>query len=181
MKGMAAERSKFQRHLDSFFRGLFFEENGKPKSANLLYSFLLAILFVLIYGASYLLLLDPLERAFSGAGVGFRNLIEYLVPALAGSALCLLFTLLPGEKKGLAAGAYLWMGGLLVAVMLFELLLIDWSDARTEYGLFMAIVNLPGIASVLTGGIPALLLYRRERKAQAAREKAKERPSWYKG
>ena len=77
-------------------------------------------------------------------------------------------------------GAYLWMGGLLVAMMLFELLLIDWSDAATEYGLFMAIVNLPALASVLTGGIPALLLYRREQRAQAeAESKAAERPSWY--
>ena len=178
---MAMKRSKFERKLDGFFRGLFFEENGKPKSASLLYSFLMAILFILVYGACYLLLLGPLEKAFSGASVMIRNLVEYVAPALAGSALCLLFTLLPGEKKGLVAGAYLWMGALLAAVMLFELLLIDWSDARTEYGLFMAIVNLPGIASVLTGGIPALLLYRRERKAQAAREKAKERPSWYTG
>ncbi len=178
---MAVKRSKFERKLDGFFRGLFFEENGKPKSASLLYSFLMAILFILIYGTCYLLLLGPLEKAFLGASVMIRNLVEYVVPALAGSAVCLLFTLLPGEKKGLAAGAYLWMGALLVAVMLFELLVIDWSDARTEYGLFMAIVNLPGIASVLTGGIPALLLYRRERKAQAAREKAKERPSWYAG
>ena len=181
IQSMVGKRSKFERKLDGFFRGLFFEENGKPKSASLLYSFLMAILFILIYGASYLLLLDPLEKALARTSVLLRNLAEYLVPALAGSAVCLLFTLLPGEKKGLAAGAYLWMGGLLVAVMLFELLLIDWSDVRTEYGLFMAIVNLPGIASVLTGGIPALLLYRRERKAQAAREKAKERPSWYKG
>ena len=179
MKGMAAERSKFQRHLDRFFRGLFFEENGKPKSANLLYSFLLAILFLLIYGTSYLLLLDPLERAFAGASVAVRNGMEYVIPALVGSAVCLLFTLLPGEKKGLVAGAYVWMGALLIAVMLFELLLIDWSDARTEYSLFMAIVNLPGIAAVLTGGIPALLLYRRERKQKAAQAAPKDRPSWY--
>lgn len=177
---MAAEKSKFQRNLDGFFRSLFFEENGKPKSASLLYSFLLAILFILIYGASYLLLLAPLERAFAGASVGVRNAAEYLIPALIGSAICLLFFLLPGEKKKLAVGAYVWMGALLIAVMLFELLLIDWSDAKTEYGLFMMIVNLPGLAAVLTGGVPALLLYRRERrKAEADREKAKERPSWY--
>lgn len=179
IQSMAGKRSKFERKLDGFFRGLFFEENGKPKSASLLYSFLMAILFILIYGASYLLLLDPLEKALAGTSVLLRNLAEYLVPALAGSALCLLFTLLPGEKRGLAAGAYLWMAALLIAVMLFELLLIDWSDARTEYGLFIAVVNLPGIASVLTGGVPALLLYRRERKARAEREKVRERPSWY--
>ena len=177
---MAGKGSNFQRKLDGVLRSLFLEENGRPKSAVLLYSFLLAILFVLLYGASYLLLLGPLESALSGAPVWVRNLAEYVVPALAGSVLCLLIAFLPGGKKRLVLGAYLWMGGLLVAMMLFELLLIDWSDAATEYGLFMAIVNLPGLASVLTGGIPALLLYRREQRAQAeAESKAAERPSWY--
>lgn len=176
---MAAKRSDFQRKLDGVLRGLFFDENGRPRSAALLYSFLLAILFILIYGACYLLLLDPLEGALQGSSALWRNLAEYLVPALAGSALCLLFTLLPGDKKGLVLGAYLWMAGLLAAMMLFELLLIDWSDAATEYGLFMVLVNLPGLAAVLTGGIPALLLYRREKGRKAAQEEGKDRPSWY--
>ena len=177
---MAGKGSNFQRKLDGVLRGLFFEENGKPRSAALLYSFLLAILFILLYGASYLLLLDPLERALSGASVFWRNLAEYVVPALVGSIPCLLVAFLPGDTKRLVLGAYLWMGGLLVAIMLFELLLIDWSDAATEYGLFMVLVNLPGLASVLIGGIPALLLYLRERKGRAEAEtKAPERPSWY--
>ena len=176
---MAGKGSNFQRKLDGVLRGLFFEENGRPKSAVLLYSFLLAILFILVYGASYLLLLGPLESALSAAPVWGRNLVEYVVPALVGSAFCLSIALLPGDRKRLVLGAYLWMGGLLVAAMLFELLLIDWSDAATEYGLFMAIVNLPGLASVLTGGIPALLLCRREQKARAEEESKAARPSWY--
>ncbi len=176
---MTAKRSKFQQRLDGILRGLFFEENGKPKSAALLYSFLLAILFVLIYVVCYLLLLGPLESLFSGASVPVRNGVEYLIPALAGSGLCLLFTLLPGEKKGLVAGAYLWMGALLAAAMLFELVLIDWSDAGTEYGFFMVLLGLPGILAVLTGGIPALLLYGREKRRKAQREAVRERPSWY--
>ena len=176
---MAAKRSTFQRNLDGFLRGLFFEESGKPKSAALLYSFLLAILFVLVYGAAYLLLLGPLETAFSAAPVWARNLAEYLLPALVGSALCLLPAILPGDRKKLVAGAYVWLAGLLLAMMAFELLLIDWSDAATEYGLFMALLGLPGLAAVLTGGVPALLLYHRERKARAAETSAPERPSWY--
>ncbi len=176
---MASKRSFFQRKLDGILRGLFFEENGRPKSAAMLYSFLLAILFVLIYAASYLVLLDPLEKFFSGAPVPVRNAVEYAVPAVVGSALCLLFVLLPGEKKGLVAGAYLWLGLVLVAVMIFELFLIDWSDAGTEYGLFMALLGIPGILAVLTGGIPAMLLYRREHATKGAQEPLKARPSWY--
>ncbi len=176
---MAAKRTELQRKLDGLLKSLFFEENGKPKSAALLYSFLLAILFVLIYGAAYLLLLEPIEKGLADAPVWARNLAEYLLPALAGSGLCLLFTLLPGEKKRLVAGAYLWLAVLLVAMMLFELCLIDWSDAGTEYGLFMALLGLPGLLAVLTGGLPALLLYRREQRARAASEAS--RPSRYRG
>ncbi len=133
---MARERSKFQQKLDGFLRVLFFEENGKPKSADLLYSFLLAILFVLIYLTAFTLLLEPIEKLLSGASVTVRNIAEYILPAAAGSVLCLLIRHFLKERGKLALAAYLWMTVLLAAVMLFALLLIDWSDAKTEYGLF---------------------------------------------
>ena len=63
---MAKERSKLQRCVDSFTRSLFLDENGKPKSATFLYAFLLSLLFVAVYIAAYLFLLDPLHEAFSG-------------------------------------------------------------------------------------------------------------------
>ncbi len=177
---MAKERSKFQQKLDGFLRTLFFEESGKPKSADLLYSFLLAILFTLIYLMAYMLLLDPIEKLLSDASVTVRNIAEYLLPAAAGSALCLLIRHFLKERGKLALAAYLWMTALLIAVMLFALLLIDWSDPKTEYGLFMALIGFPLIASILTGGIPALILHRKMMKKRAEAEKAKERPSWYK-
>ncbi|MBQ6293492.1 MAG: hypothetical protein IJK77_06455 [Lachnospiraceae bacterium] len=181
---MAKERSKFQQKLDGFLRTLFFEESGKPKSADLLYSFLLAILFTVIYLAAYVLLLGAVENLFSGCSVTVRNIAEYILPALAGSLVCLLIRKLLKEKGKLALAAYLWMAALLIASMLFALLLIDWSDARTEYGLFMALLGLPALCSVVIGGIPAFLLHRRERRkkeqeAAAEKQKAKERPSWY--
>ena len=180
---MAKEKSKFQQKLDGFLRNLFFEESGRPKSADLLYSFLLAILFTLIYLTAYILLLGPIERLLSACSVTLRNVAEYLLPALAGSCVCLLIRRLLKERGKLALAAYLWMAALLIAAMLFALLLIDWSDARTEYGLFMALLGLPALCSVVTGGIPAWLLHRRQKKAQeaakAAEKKAKERPSWY--
>ncbi|MBQ5950918.1 MAG: hypothetical protein IJL66_02065 [Lachnospiraceae bacterium] len=183
---MAKERSKFQRWVDGVLRSLFFEENGKPRSAAFLYSFLLALLFAFIYIAGYLLLVDPVEKLLSGASVAVRNAAEYLLPALVCSGICLLLTLLPGSAKRLVAGAYLWMGALVLAMMLFELVLIDWSDAATEYGLFMILLGIPGLLAVVTGGIPAFLLYRRDAKKQREKEKEqekkeKERPSWYHG
>ncbi|MBQ6426037.1 MAG: hypothetical protein IJK14_00290 [Clostridia bacterium] len=177
---MAKERSAIQRKIDQFLRVLFLDEKGAPKSAVLLYSFLLAILFVLIYLAAYLLLLDPLEQLCSGASVAARNIIQYLVPAIAGSVPCVALYFAFPKKKQLVPYAFLWMVALLVAIMLFELLLIDWSDAWTDYQLFLVILAIPLAVSILCGGIPATLLYRKDmKKAREERENAPKRPSYY--
>ena len=177
---MAKERSAIQRKIDQFLRVLFLDEKGAPKSAVLLYSFLLAILFVLIYLAAYLLLLDPLEQLCSGASVAARNIIQYLVPAIAGSVPCVALYFAFPKKKQLVPYAFLWMVALLVAIMLVELLLIDWSDAWTDYQLFLVILAIPLAVSILCGGIPATLLYRKDmKKAREERENAPKRPSYY--
>ena len=177
---MAKERSALQRKIDQFLRVLFLDEKGAPKSAVLLYSFLLAIFFVLIYLAAYLILLDPLENLFSGASVAVRNIVQYLIPAVAGSIPCVALYFAFPKQKQIVPYAFLWMAVLLIAVMIFELLLIDWSDAWTEYQLFLVILAIPLAVSVLCGGIPATFLYRRDmKKEREAREKAPERPSYY--
>lgn len=177
---MAKERSALQRKIDQFLRVLFLDEKGAPKSAVLLYSFLLAIVFVLIYLAAYLILLDPLENLFSGASVAVRNIVQYLIPAVAGSIPCVALYFAFPKQKQIVPYAFLWMAVLLIAVMIFELLLIDWSDAWTEYQLFLVILAIPLAVSVLCGGIPATFLYRRDmKKEREAREKAPERPSYY--
>ncbi len=177
---MAKERSALQRKIDQFLRVLFLDEKGAPKSAALLYSFLLAILFVLVYLAAYLLLLDPLENLFSGASVAVRNIIQYLIPAVAGSIPCVALYYAFPKQKQLVPYAFLWMVVLLVAVMLFELLLIDWSDAWTEYQLFLVILAIPLAVSILCGGIPVTFLYRKDMKREREeREKAPKRPSYY--
>ena len=55
-------------------------------------------------------------------------------------------------------------------------------DDKTEYAFFLTLIVFPLLASILTGGIPALLLHRKEQKERekAEKEHAKERPSWYK-
>ena len=177
---MAKERSALQRKIDQFLRVLFLDEKGAPKSAVLLYSFLLAIVFVLIYLAAYLILLDPLENLFSGASVAVRNIVQYLIPAVAGSIPCVALYFAFPKQKQIVPYAFLWMAVLLIAVMIFELLLIDWSDAWTEYQLFLVILAIPLAVSVLCGGIPTTFLYRRDmKKEREAREKAPERPSYY--
>lgn len=177
---MAKERSKLQRKIDSFSRALFLDENGKPKSATFLYSFLLALLYAAIDAAAYLLLLDPLEHAFSGASVTVRNAAEYLVPAIAAAIPCVALFFAFRKKRQLVPCAYLWMTAMLLAMMLFMLLLVDWSDGWTDYRLFLRLLALPAALSILSGGVPAFLLYRRELKKQkAAEQAAPKRPSYY--
>ena len=178
---MAKERSKLQRWVDSMTRALFLDENGKPKSATLLYSFLLAIVYTGIYIGAYLLLLDPLHEAFSGLSSFWQNVLQYLLPALIGSVPCvLLIFAFRGENKRLVPCAYLWMAAIFVLIMLAELFLIDWSDAKTEYALFWMILGMPLLISIVCGGVPAFLLSRRTLKKRAAEQQdAPKRPSWY--
>jgi predicted signal transduction protein with EAL and GGDEF domain len=85
-----------------------------------------------------------------------------------------------GENKRLVPCAYLFLAIMLVLIMLAELLLIDWSDAKTEYTLFWMLLGLPLLLSVVCGGVPAFLIWRRIRnKQKKEQEKAPNRPSYY--
>ena len=178
------EKTAFGRTVDAFCRALFLTEDGRPKSAAFLYSFCLAILFLLLYLLSYLLLLDPLERLFAGVPAGLRNLMEILLPALAGSVpcVCLFFPL--KKNRNLVPAAFLWLLVLLIGSMVMMLLLCDWSDGGMEYRLFLYLLAAPAGASLLIGGTASALLFRAfSRKeaaaAQAAEERASARPTWY--
>ena len=181
MDRMAKERSKLQRWIDDVTRALFLDENGKPKSATFLYAFLLAIMYAGVYAAAYLLLLDPLNNALSGLSVFWQNVLEYLIPALVGSVPCvLLIFAFRGENKRLVPNAYLWLAAFFVLTFFGELLIINWSDAATELHLFFVIIGLPLLVSIVCGGVPAFLLYRRVLKKRAAeQEQAPHRPSFY--
>ena len=60
------------------------------------------------------------------------------------------------------------------------MLLIDWSDAKTEYTLFWMLLGLPLLLSAVCGGVPAFLIWHRIRnKQKKEQEKAPNRPSYY--
>ena len=127
---------------------------------------------------------------FAGMALGKHKLAPKISPkktvegAVGGVIGCIgtcvaLYFAFPKQKQ-IVPYAFLWLAVLLIAVMIFELLLIDWSDAWTEYQLFLVILAIPLAVSVLCGGIPATFLYRRDmKKEREAREKAPERPSYY--
>lgn len=77
-----------RRKMDKFWTALFLTPEGRPKSAKLLYSFCLSIVFMVVYGLCYWFLTDPLEHALASASPLIRNLFEAIVPGLVGSAIC---------------------------------------------------------------------------------------------
>ena len=164
------EPSKFQRKLDALSRAVFLTDDGKPRSADLLYGFCLSLLFCIIYGASYLLLIGPIEQFFGGSAVPeaggagrLAQIAEYLIPALVGSVPCLALFLIRKMKHNLLPMAYVWMAVLLVGS---ALAMIGICADGEEYALFWLIVGIPFALSTLIGGAGAVLLYARERRAE---------------
>ena len=160
--------------------GLFFDEKGKVRSASVLYAFMFALLFTGLYIGAYMLLLDPLNRAFSGLPVFWQNVLQYSIPAIAGNVVPVVLALLLHKNKKLIAGAFIWMTALLVAILLLELIVIDWSDPWGDYRLFVVIIALPYAVSIIVGAVPVMVVYLRSVKRQKLiEERAKTRPSYY--
>ncbi|MBO4393352.1 MAG: hypothetical protein J5800_03325, partial [Spirochaetales bacterium] len=103
------ERGQLSRKVDQICSAIFLTENGKPKSALLIYSFSLALVFVVVFLASYMLLLEPLENAFQARSVFVRNVVEYTVPAIVGCIPCLALSFAFRERKNMVAASFTWL------------------------------------------------------------------------
>ncbi len=167
-----AEKSKFQKKLDQWSRAIFLTKEGKPKSATLLYSFALALLFIIVYGAAYVLLTPVLENALSTSSAGVRNLAEIVLPAIAGSIPCVVLSFAFRTRRELVPQAYLWLAVFLVLMLLFMALLAGSWDV---YRVFLFTLALPFAVSLVIGGGAAWLIWRRRVKKDAAPE----RPGYY--
>ena len=179
---MAKKQSGFEKRIDEFARVTFLTKDGKPKSAVWLYAFMLSILFALIYLAVYLASGFLLGKVWPDGSVP-AILLQYLVTMTIGSGLCLLSCLLfKGPRRCFVWYAYIWLSVLLVMMVLTSLLMCDWTSGEggSIFWQWCVLIFFPSILSILTGGIPAWILWRRElRKKQEAEATAKARPSWY--
>ena len=156
--------SKLQRWIDHACRVIFLTEEGRPKSAVLLYSFLFALLFLLVTFGLYVVLIDVIEHAFSGASPGVRNALEILVPGVLAGLVCPLLILVIREKKKLVVNAYVWLAVMFGMVAFLAIFYCDWSSGFREglfdYGAFMRIWGWPNVVSILTGGWVSWFLYK---------------------
>ena len=159
---VTTNNSKFRRKLDQFWRVLFLDEHGRPKSAQFLYSFCLSLLFFVVYALSYSFLIDILEKAMPSAGVLARNIAQSVLPGIAGSVVCCALFFVFSDRK-LVPMAYLW----LVAYALVALLVMAFLVSREEYMIFLYFFAMLVPVGLITGGVTSLLLFRHDRAKQA--------------
>ena len=149
---------KVTKAADSFWSAFQMTENGKVKSTLLLYSFCLCWVFIVIYAVSFFFLLDPLEALVSGGPKALVYLTEALVPAVFGTAVCMLTWPLFKEKRMLPA-SFTWMFLLAMACLIAMLVLMrDEPEARNLFLIFFA-QAVP--APILMGGGASAFLYSR--------------------
>jgi hypothetical protein len=156
--------SKLSRWIDHAARVIFLTEDGRPKSTVLLYSFLLALLFLVVSFGIYVLMIDVLENAFSAASPGVRNAIETIVPGVIAGLVCPLLILVIREKKKLVVNAYVWLAVMFAMMAVLAVFYCDMSAGFREwlfsYGAFMRIWGWPNVVTILTGGWVSWFLYK---------------------
>lgn len=154
-----AEREKERaRRADSFWNSFQMTENGHVKSTLLLNSFCLAILFVAVYAVAFFLLTDPIHAWLSGGPLLLENLVNALLPALLGTAVCGLFHFLCQPQTVLAA--YLWLLALALACLVTMLILLRGESGASR--LFLQFFAMLVPAPLLCGILSALWVLRRK-------------------
>ena len=187
---MAGTDDKLSEKLGRFWRTLFLTETGRPKSTVLLYSFLLSLVFLAIYVAAYAFLVGPIQQIFipdfksmtlkefsefSLAHkdlVTWMNVLESLLPGLAGSIVCCGISLLI-KDRAVPAGAYIWLVVLLVVVLIAMIPIAKNAEVYKSF-LFFILMYVP--VGLLTGTIfthHRYGVYRKEKlRKQREREEA---------
>ena len=162
MPGNKTMSPLLRKKLDRFWVSLFLTPEGKPKSAKLLYSFCLSIVFVIIYGLGYWFLIDPLEHAFAGASPQIRNLFESICPGLAGSVVCcsLYFTF---KDKAYMVFIYAWITVLAIASLVTLLL----TTQRENMGVMLRIYAMLVPTGLISGLLFSCIAYARRRRKKS--------------
>ena len=126
----------------------------RSKSTLLLYSFCLCWVFLAVYGGCYALFNPWLDSLLQGAPVGLITLAEALIPSAAGTAVCCLVWLLPGDKRLLPA-SYLWLTLLMLACLVALIILMGLENTGWVLQFFGMFV----LAPLALGVGSSMLLY----------------------
>ena len=157
---------KVTKAADSFWSAFQITENGKVKSTLLLYSFCLCWVYIAVYVIAFAFLLDPLDALVSGAPTAVVYLAEALVPALIGTAVCMLPWRLFKEKR-LIPASFIWMF-LLAAACLITMLVLMQDEPETRRMFLLFFVQAVPAPVFLGLGISGVLYYRHWKNRPAA-------------
>jgi len=159
---MAQEKKRtFREKMDRFWAVLFLTEEGRPKSALMLYSFCLSLLFFGIYAFAYGFLLDVLEKLFATYSVAVRNAFQAIVPGVAGSIVCSSLFFLFKDRR-LVPATYIWLTLYALAALIGMLLVTAGEESRIFLYFYAMLVP----TGLISGDAAMFLLYRRYRRKQ---------------
>lgn len=154
MNNKTAEKNKVE--FKDFFR---FTKNGKMKSGTVVYSFSLAVLFLIVYGAAYYFLIDVLAPLTEGLPIFVSDLIGAVVPAIAGGLICMIPVLLMKERR-YAVLAYLWLA-VFAVLFLIVMTAMLWKEPDA-LSIFIRLFLIMVPAPLILGGGAAWYLYKRQ-------------------
>ena len=150
------EQKQDKLEFSEFFR---FTKDGKMKSGTVVYSFSLAVLFLIVYGAAYYFLIDVLAPITQGLPVWASDTIGAVVPALIGGLICLIPVLLLSERK-YAFAAYIWIAAFALAFLIA--MLVQLKDEKDALSVFLRLFVIMVPAPLIIGGGAAWYLYKKQ-------------------
>lgn len=121
-------------------------ENGKLKSTFMLYSFALALLFLAVYAAAFVLLVDVVHAFMSPVSPWLSGVMECLIPAFVSAVAAFLCQKLARDKR-LAATAYIWLTVALIAIAVILLTSFPLED----WGGLMNLILQMGVVPIALG------------------------------
>ena len=144
MKGGAIMQEKKHTFWDLFTM----VENGKLKSTFMLYSFALALLFLAVYAAAFVLLVDAVHAFMSPVSPWLSGVMECLTPAFVSAVAAFLCQKLARDKR-LAATAYVWLTVALIAIAVILLTSFPLED----WGRLINLILQMGVVPIALGSL----------------------------
>ena len=156
---MMSNREQKQDKLEfkEFFR---FTKDGKMKSGTVVYSFSLAILFLIVYGAAYYFLIDVLAPLTRDLPIWASDMIGAVIPALIGGLICLIPVLLLSERK-YAVYAYIWIALFALVFLIAMLILLKSEKDALSVFIRLFVIMIP--APLIIGGGAAWYFYKKQK------------------
>lgn len=154
---MSREQKQDKLEFREFFR---FTKDGKMKSGTVVYSFSLAILFLIVYGAAYYFLIDVLAPVTQGLPILISDTAGALVPAFAGGLICLIPVLMLSERK-YAVYAYIWIA--VFALVFLIAMLVQLKNEKDALSVFVRLFAIMVPAPLIIGGGSAWYFYKKQK------------------